>query len=66
GNFSGICPNARCPKFQMNGPCGGSKNSKCEVSRENDCVWYLIEKKMDSIHLISALSDIQMPKNHKV
>ncbi|MDR2943784.1 MAG: methylenetetrahydrofolate reductase C-terminal domain-containing protein [Methanosarcinales archaeon] len=66
GDFSGICPNARCPKAQMNGPCGGSKNGKCEVSRDSECVWYLIEKKMDSIHSIPKLHDIQMPKNHKV
>lgn len=64
--FSGICPNSRCPKSQMNGPCGGSKNGKCEVIRDNDCVWYLIEKKMDSIYLMPMLHNIQMPKNHKV
>lgn len=65
GDFSGICPNARCPKSQMNGPCGGSKNGKCEVSKENDCVWYLIEKKMDTIQMLPTLQDIQMPKNHR-
>lgn len=66
GDFSGICPNARCPKSQMNGPCGGSKNGKCEVSRESACVWYLIEKKMGAIDTIPTLHDIQMPKNNKI
>ena len=66
GDFCGICPNARCPKFQMNGPCGGSKNGKCEVVREKPCVWYLIEKKMDSLNLTPALLDVQEPKNHKM
>jgi hypothetical protein len=66
GNFCGICPNARCPKSQMNGPCGGSKGGKCEVSREDSCVWYLIEEKMDSLNLMPTLLDIQEPKNHKV
>jgi len=66
GDFTGICPNARCPKSQTNGPCGGSKNHKCEVSRENDCVWYLIEQKMSALHMTSRLKHIQMPKNHTV
>lgn len=66
GDFSGICPNTRCPKSQMNGPCGGSKNGKCEVNHEEDCVWYLIEKKMDSLQLMSTLQTVQMPKNHKI
>ena len=65
GDYSGICPNARCPKSQMNGPCGGSKNGKCEVSKENECVWYLIENKMTAIHKTSSLSEIQMPKSYK-
>jgi Methylene-tetrahydrofolate reductase C terminal. len=66
GDFSGICPNARCPKSQLNGPCGGSKNGKCEVSKEHDCIWYLIETKMETIHKLSTLSNIQKPKNYKL
>ncbi|MCL2863727.1 MAG: methylenetetrahydrofolate reductase C-terminal domain-containing protein [Methanimicrococcus sp.] len=66
GDFAGICPNARCPKSQMNGPCGGSKNHKCEVTKEEDCVWYLIEQRMDLLHMTPALKSVQMPKNHKV
>lgn len=66
GDFTGICPNARCPKSQMNGPCGGSKNGKCEVSKNNDCVWYLIEKRMESLQLMPMLKSIQMPKNHQL
>lgn len=65
-DFSGICPNARCPKSQMNGPCGGSKNGKCEVMRDKECVWALIEKKMDAVGLIPVLQSVQMPKNYRV
>lgn len=65
GDFTGICPNARCPKSQTNGPCGGSKNHKCEVSKERDCVWYLIEQRMDALHMIPMLKNIKLPKNQK-
>ncbi|MDG6219828.1 MAG: methylenetetrahydrofolate reductase C-terminal domain-containing protein [Candidatus Thermoplasmatota archaeon] len=38
----GLCPVARCPKHMLNGPCGGSEGGKCEVDRDEDCVWHLI------------------------
>lgn len=39
-NFTaGICPVSNCPKSLLNGPCGGAKNGKCEVSKTKDCVW---------------------------
>ena len=63
-DFCGICPTARCPKSQTNGPCGGAKGGKCEVSRELDCVWSLIEKKMDSVGMFQTLLEIKPPKNH--
>jgi hypothetical protein len=43
-----MCPIARCSKSLLNGPCGGSAQGKCEISKEVDCVWDLIvTKKMD-------------------
>jgi hypothetical protein len=63
-DFSGICPTARCPKSQMNGPCGGSKDGKCEVMKETECVWYLIEKRMDSLGMFPTLLETKPPKNH--
>ncbi|MBN1621700.1 MAG: methylenetetrahydrofolate reductase C-terminal domain-containing protein [Endomicrobiales bacterium] len=41
----GICPISRCPKGMLNGPCGGAVEGKCEVDRDNDCVWVLIFEK---------------------
>jgi len=37
-----ICPVSRCAKRVFNGPCGGSTNGKCEISKDLDCVWQLI------------------------
>lgn len=41
-DYAGICPITRCPKSQVNGPCGGAQDGKCEVDPEQDCVWALI------------------------
>ena len=46
--FGGICPITRCPKGQMHGPCGGTTDEgKCEVNPDNDCVWMLIQKRLE-------------------
>lgn len=35
-----LCPESQCPKHIRNGPCGGSRNGRCEVRQERYCVWY--------------------------
>ena len=46
--FDGMCPIARCSKSLLNGPCGGSANGKCEISKNVDCIWdMIVRKKMD-------------------
>jgi ferredoxin len=44
-NYGGMCPVSRCSKSIMNGPCGGSSNGVCEISKEVECVWHLIASK---------------------
>ena len=44
--FGGMCPIARCAKSLQNGPCGGSADGVCEISKEVDCIWHLITPKM--------------------
>ena len=45
----GICPVARCSKRMSNGPCGGSSSGKCEISKEVDCGWHLIYKRLKEL-----------------
>jgi hypothetical protein len=40
--FGGVCPVTRCSKKLLNGPCGGSRNGRCEVNKETQCAWQLI------------------------
>lgn len=42
----GICPLTACPKGLLNGPCGGAKNGKCEVSSSRDCAWEVIYERL--------------------
>ncbi len=46
-NFDGLCPIARCSKSLLHGPCGGSSDAKCEISKDVLCIWdEIVEKKM--------------------
>jgi methylenetetrahydrofolate reductase (NADPH) len=33
-----LCPNASCSKCGRNGPCGGSRNGRCELD-DKECIW---------------------------
>ncbi len=60
---SAICPYTRCSKGLLNGPCGGSKDGKCEVDREKDCAWILIYKKLKEQGQEAKLLEIIPPKD---
>lgn len=60
----GICPITICTKGLLNGPCGGSKNEKCEVDRERDCGWILIYKRLRDIGELGKMKSITGPKDH--
>jgi ferredoxin len=60
--FDGLCPIARCSKSLLNGPCGGSADGKCEISKEVDCIWdIIVRKKMEQ----GRLKDITAQKPAK-
>lgn len=62
--FGGFCPKAQCPKGLLNGPCGGAVAGKCEVNRENDCVWALIYERLKKIGRVDLLYKMHAPLEH--
>jgi ferredoxin len=52
----GICPVARCSKSLFNGPCGGSQEGACEISRDVECAWQLI---YDRLKTLGRLDDLE-------
>jgi len=59
----GICPIARCSKSMLNGPCGGSQEGKCEVSKETDCGWHLIVERLGRFGKLQGMAEIKPPKD---
>ncbi|MFP4446571.1 MAG: methylenetetrahydrofolate reductase C-terminal domain-containing protein, partial [Desulfosudaceae bacterium] len=53
---AGICPVSRCAKRLLNGPCGGSTQGKCEISKEIDCAWQLI---IDRLKALDRMADYE-------
>lgn len=49
GKLAGICPLTQCAKGLLNGPCGGSRNGKCEADPERDCAWILIYERLKKL-----------------
>jgi ferredoxin len=61
--FDGMCPVARCSKSLLNGPCGGSANGKCEISKDVDCIWDLIVRKKMEQGRLDDLLEMTPAKN---
>ena len=61
--FGGFCPISRCPKSMLNGPCGGSKDGKCEIDPDLDCIWDQIYKRLKKNDKLHLLKKIQKPKD---
>ena len=61
--YGGICPVTRCAKRMLNGPCGGSREDRCEVRPDVPCAWQLIYARLKEIGQLDRLRRIAPPKN---
>ncbi|MHB8899356.1 MAG: methylenetetrahydrofolate reductase C-terminal domain-containing protein [Thermoguttaceae bacterium] len=61
GEFMGVCPITRCAKRLLNGPCGGSRDGRCEVDSGRDCAWQLISDRAEALGVADRLDKIVPP-----
>jgi NAD-dependent dihydropyrimidine dehydrogenase PreA subunit len=61
GYFGAVCPVTRCSKKLMNGPCGGSKDGKCEVNPGIRCGWQMIINRLETLGELDRLSEYVPP-----
>lgn len=59
----GICPITRCSKSLLNGPCGGSQDGKCEISKDVACGWQLIYDRLKQLDRLDLLLEIRDAKD---
>ena len=62
-DFGGICPVTRCAKKLLNGPCGGSREDRCEINPDLPCAWQLIYKRLKDLGQLDRLKKIHAPKD---
>lgn len=64
--YGGICPITRCAKHMQNGPCGGSREDRCEVRPDRPCAWQLIYQRLKNIGQVDRLKRIEPTKDWSV
>lgn len=55
GSYGGVCPLTRCSKAHLSGPCGGSRDGRCEVSPDIECGWQLIYDRLKELGQLDKL-----------
>ncbi len=63
-DYGGICPMTICAKSLVNGPCGGSKNGKCEAGQDKDCAWVLIYNRLKKQNRLADLNKVMTVKDY--
>ncbi len=61
--YGGVCPVTRCAKHMLNGPCGGSREDRCEVRPDRPCAWQLIYQRLKGIGELDRLKKVREPKD---
>jgi methylenetetrahydrofolate reductase (NADPH) len=56
-----LCPESQCPKHTRNGPCGGSRDGRCEVHPDKFCLWYLAFIRLSTINRTEDLKGPCVP-----
>jgi len=61
----GICPLTACSKGLLNGPCGGSKDGRCEVFPETrECGWHLIYERLKAVGRLDLLLGLPLVRDY--
>lgn len=63
---AGICPVAKCPKSDLNGPCGGVRDGKCEVYQGRICVWIRIYRRLKAGGRLEDMRRIKEAKDFSI
>jgi methylenetetrahydrofolate reductase (NADH) len=56
-----LCPESGCPKHMRNGACGGSRDGKCEVYPDRDCIWVRAYSRLAHIGQCGTLTEGCVP-----
>lgn len=62
GETAGICPITMCAKSLLNGPCGGTRQGKCEINPETDCAWARIYSRLSARGNLDYLNKVLPPR----
>ena len=62
-SFADICPITRCAKGLFNGPCGGSKEGRCEADPDSPCAWQLIITRLEETGRLASMEEVHPPAN---
>jgi len=61
----GLCPLTVCTKGMLNGPCGGSKDGRCEVEPDvRPCGWHLIYERLKKLGCLDKMKTVPPPKDY--
>jgi ferredoxin len=66
GRTATICPLVRCAKSLLNGPCGGSAEGKCEISKDIPCAWQMIYDRLAEMGRLDEMEEIEPVKDWNV
>jgi len=56
-----LCPESKCPKHLRNGACGGSRNRRCEVYPDRNCVWVRVYERWACVGQTSRMAEACVP-----